>query len=155
MSEEGPGKKLPVIHPVNRPYWQGTIKSELRLQRCQPCGHLRHPATEVCPRCLSTEFAWIAASGRGTIYSFVIVRQALDKAWAGDVPYCVAIVALDEGPHLLTNISGIEMEDITIGHPVEVFFEHVNDDIALPKFKPAAAATGTDAGAGIHQEVLK
>ncbi len=87
--------------------------------------------------------AWTAASGRGTVYSFAIVRQALDKAWVADVPYCVAIVALEEGPHLLSNVTGIEIEAIEVGLPVQVFFDRVSEEIALPKFRPVAA--GDDA----------
>ena len=111
------------------------MRGELLLQRCECCGAYRRAASDLCPKCLSTDSVWTAASGRGTVYSFAIVRQALDKAWVADVPYCVAIVALEEGPHLLSNVTGIEMEAIEVGLPVEVFFERVSEEIALPKFK--------------------
>jgi len=134
--EQQPRKALPFIQPGMEPYWEGALKGELLLQRCQACGQYRHPASEVCPKCLGSEQAWVAASGLGTVYSFVIVRQALDKAWASEVPYCVAVVALQEGPHLLTNVTGIDMEDISVGLPVQVFFERASENIALPKFTP-------------------
>jgi uncharacterized OB-fold protein len=137
MSEAAPQKAVPAIDPGTEPYWEGALQGELRLQRCTACGAYRHPAAEVCPRCLSAEFDWVAASGRGTVYSFVIVRQALNKAWEADVPYCVAIVALEEGPHFLSNLTGIAVNDIAIDLPVEVYFEPVREGVTLPKFRPA------------------
>jgi uncharacterized protein len=131
-----PTKALPVVDPATKPYWEGALRGELLLPRCQSCGAYRQPASEICPRCLSSQSVWTAATGRGTVYSFAIVRQALDEAWAADVPYCVAIVALEEGPHLLSNVTGVEMEAVQVGLPVQVFFDRVSEEIALPKFRP-------------------
>jgi uncharacterized OB-fold protein len=148
--ERSARKALPIVDVATKPYWDGAVRGELLLPRCQCCGAYRQPASETCPRCLSTESVWTAASGRGTIYSFAIVRQALDEAWAADVPYCVAIVALEEGPHLLTNVTGIEVEAVTVGLAVQVFFDRVSEEIALPKFRPVAVGDDAEnrSGAG-------
>ena len=75
------------------------------------------------------------ASGQGTVYSFVIVREPL-RGWKFEVPYVVAIIELAEGPHMLSNVVGIPGEKVKIGMPVSAFFERVNEEISLPKFKP-------------------
>ncbi len=135
MTIDQPGRKaLPFIQPALEPYWAGALRGQLLLQRCQSCGTYRHPASDICPQCLASEHAWAAVSGRGTVYSFVIVRQALDRVWEADVPYCVAIVALEEGPHVLSNITGVAMENVAVGLAVHVYFDQVSDTVALPKF---------------------
>ena len=77
----------------------------------------------------------MAASGSGKVYSFVTVHESL-RGSGFDVPYVVAIIELDEGPHVLSNVEGVPMERVRIGMPVQVFFEQITDEIALPKFKP-------------------
>lgn len=137
--EHTPRKAIPLVEPVTAPFWEGGLTGRLLLQRCASCGAYRHPPSDICPKCLATDHAWVAASGKGTVYSFSIVRQALDKAWDADIPYCVAIVALEEGPHLLSNVTDVPVEDVAIGMSVEVFFERVGDAIALPQFRPTRA----------------
>src|SRR2546430_899310 len=95
-------KALPVPNEDTRPFWEGCAREVLLLQRCAACGVPRHPPSPRCPECLSADAAWVPASGQGTVYSYVVVHQALDPAWQGDVPYVVAIIALAEGPHILS-----------------------------------------------------
>lgn len=126
---------LPVVDDVNRPFWDGCREGELRLQRCS-CGELRYPISTVCPRCLSTEYAWEPVSGHGRVFSFTVFRHSYNDGWADRVPYDVAIVELDEGPRLITNVVGIALEELRVDLPVSVVFEP-EGDVVLPRFEPA------------------
>jgi uncharacterized OB-fold protein len=130
-------KPLPIINEDNAPYWEYAKKHELRMQKCTRCGHIRFPVSVVCPKCHSLEAEWTGLSGKGKVYSYVIYRMAYHPSYQNDIPYAVAIIQLDEGPRMESNITGCQMEDIRIDMPVEVYFDDVTDDISLPKFKPA------------------
>ncbi len=129
-------KPLPYISELSRPYWNAAKRHELALQRCQECGHHRYPAGDTCPRCLSDRLAWVKASGRGTVYSWVVFHQVYHPAFADDAPYAVAVVELEEGARLVSNLVNCKAEDIEIGMPVEVVFDDVTEEITLPKFQP-------------------
>ena len=126
-------KPLPIINEDNAPYWEYAKKHELRMQKCTRCGHIRFPVSIVCPKCHSMEAEWTRLSGKGKVYSYVIYHPS----YKDDIPYAVAIIQLDEGPRMESNITGCQMEDIKIDMPVEVYFDDVTEDISLPKFKPA------------------
>ena len=130
-------KPLSVIDADNAPYWEYCKKHELRMQKCAQCGHIRFPVSIVCPRCHSMEAEWTRLSGKGKVYSFAIYRRLYHEAFKDDMPYDVAIIQLDEGPRMISNVIGCEVEDIRIDMPVEVYFEDITDEFALPKFKPA------------------
>ena len=125
-------------HPTEdtEPYWEYAAKRELRMQKCKSCGHLRFPPSVICPRCWSQESEWTKLSGRGRVWSWVIFHQAFYPGYADDVPYNTAIIQLEEGPSLHTNVIGCRNQDIYIGMPVEVVFEQVTDEVTLPKFRP-------------------
>jgi hypothetical protein len=130
---------LPVPTPETRPFWDGVRKHELRLQRCRPCGeHFFYPRA-ACPRCLSPDFEWRVASGRGTLHTFTVVHRGA-RGFPLGPPYVIAMVALDEGPRLMTNLVGIEPDPsrIRIGMRVEVVFEDVTPEATLPRFRPSA-----------------
>ena len=133
-------KFKPVPTEDSEPYWEGCAKRELRMQKCHGCRHLRFPPSVVCPRCLSERSEWVRLSGRGRVWSWVVFWQAYYPGYAADVPYNTAIVELEEGPRLHTNITGCDNEDIFIGMPVEVHFEALDEEIVLPKFRPVAGA---------------
>jgi hypothetical protein len=128
---------LPVPTPETRPFWDGVRRHELLLQRCRPCGeHFFYPRA-VCPKCLSADLEWRAVSGRGTLHTFTVVHRGA-RGFPIGPPYVIAIVALDEGPRLMTNLVGIEPDParIAIGMPVEVVFEDVTPEVTLPHFRP-------------------
>ena len=127
---------LPIPNPDTEPFWQGCARGELLLQRCASCGSYRHPPSPVCQICLSFDHEWVPSEGHGTVYSFVVVHQAL-QGWKGEVPYVVAIVALAEGPRIVSNLVNVRPEEVKIGMPVSVLFERVTDEIFLPKFQSA------------------
>ena len=127
-------KPTPEINDENRAFWEGCRQSELRVQKCSNCGHIRH-LSPACPQCLKAEHEWVAASGRGTVYSWIVVHQRYNRAFEEDLPYNVTIVELDEGPRMVTSLVDVENQDIKAGTPVEVVFDRVTEEITLPKFK--------------------
>jgi uncharacterized OB-fold protein len=129
---------LPLIDDLNRPYWTGGEHGELRFWRCQACGYWIHPPSPRCPACLSKDLAVEATSGRAEVHTFTVNHQA----WMPGLepPFVVAIVELpeQEGLRLTTNILGVDPDDVYVGMPVEVRFEH-HDDVWIPVFVQGAA----------------
>lgn len=131
-----PAKPLPQISPDMAPFFEAAHRHELVVQRCTGCGALRFPARPICSRCLSREAEWVPASGRGTVFSFAIMHQAMHPGFAAEVPYAVVVIELDEGVRLLSNLVDCPTSDVRIGMPVEVVFDDVTPDVTLPKFRP-------------------
>ena len=129
-------KPLPAVTEDGAPYWEACRAGELRAQRCTACGHLRWPPSVVCPRCLAEGGEWIQLSGRGRIYSFIVVHRPQHPAFFEDVPYNVVIVELEEGIRLHSNVVGCANEELRVGMPVEVVFDKVSDEVTLPRFRP-------------------
>ena len=122
-----------------QPFWDGCARGELLLQRCAACGTWRHPPSPVCPNCLGDQAAWMTATGQGTVYSFVVVRETRARGWDKMVPYVVAVIALDEGPRMLSNLIDIAPEQVAVDMPVEVTFADVEGGATrLPLFRPRA-----------------
>ncbi|HZU78001.1 MAG TPA: Zn-ribbon domain-containing OB-fold protein [Dehalococcoidia bacterium] len=134
------GKPLPQPTPETAPYWEGCKQHELRLQFCNECRQFFFYPRIFCPKCLSDNVEWRAVSGKGTLLTYVLSARPA-PGFENEVPYAIAIVKLDEGPHLMTNIVNAEMkpEALPAGMPVEVVFEDVNENISIPKFQPAGA----------------
>lgn len=138
MTQEPYSKPLPRPNRLSRSFWDGAKRHELLLQKCAACGHVWFPPSMRCPKCLSGEYTWSKASGRGKVWSWIVMWQRYFAAFEHDIPYNVAYVELDEGPRLMTNIVGVENDAIYCEMPVEVVFEDVTPEISLPKFKPMA-----------------
>ena len=130
-------KPLPIINEETKPYWEYCQKHELRMQKCTQCGHIRFPISILCPQCHSMDSQWEKLSGKGSIYSYTVYRVAYHPAFKNDIPYVVAIIQLDEGPRMESNIIGCKPENVKIEMRVEVSFEDVTAEVSLPKFKPA------------------
>jgi uncharacterized OB-fold protein len=128
----------PSMSPDTQFFWDAAKEHRLVVQRCNECGRLRHPPRPMCPHCQSLSWGTIDATGRGTVHSFVMPKHP-PLPWFDD-PYIVVLVDLDEGTRLVSNLVGIAPDDVTIGMPVEVCFEHFDDDVVLPQFRPAARA---------------
>lgn len=139
MSEEGMryAKPLPKIRPMDRPYWEGTRLSELRLQRCGSCGTYRHPPSAFCQSCLSDDYTWEQASGGGVIWGRIFMHRVYFKGFADEVPYNIVWVALDEGPMITSAIIGAAHDDIQVNRRVTVAFDQATDEITFPKFRLA------------------
>lgn len=129
-------KPMPAITEDGAPYWEGCRRGELRVQRCGACRKLRFPPSVLCPHCLAEGGDWVPLSGRGTIWSFIVVHRPQHPAFFGDVPYNVAIVELEEDIRLHANVVDCPNEALRIGMPVEVVFDRVNDEVTLPRFRP-------------------
>lgn len=129
-------KPLPQPNGDTKPFWDGCKQHQLRFQRCKDCKHVRWPPSIVCPMCYSYDTEWVVASGKGKVYTFVVYRQVYHEAFRDDIPYITAIVELQEGPHLLTNIVGCNPEQVECDMPVEVVWENITEEFSLPKFKP-------------------
>lgn len=134
-----PGERpLPTPTPETEHFWDGTRAGELRLQRCDDCGHVYFPPRPFCPACASRAVSVFAASGRGRLESYVISHR---PHRAFEPPYAIALVALEEGPRLMSNIVECEQtpEALILDMPLEVVFEAQNDEITLPLFRPTDA----------------
>lgn len=130
------GKPLPQPNPDTKPFWDGCREHELRFQKCGVCGHVRWPPSIVCPVCYANDTEWITASGRGKIYTFAVYHQAFHKAFENELPYVTAIIELEEGPRLLSNIVDCDPQEVRCDMPLEVTWEDVTEEFSLPKFRP-------------------
>jgi uncharacterized OB-fold protein len=138
VSETSYAKPLPAPSPESRPFWEAARKHELRLQRCESCHAYWFPPSTVCQECLSEDWTWERVSGQGEVFSFVVMHRAYVPGFKPELPYNVALIALREGPHFLSNVVGCANEDIYVGMPVEVVFDDVTEEVTLPKFRPRA-----------------
>lgn len=131
-------RPLPRPDDDTRPFWEGCLQGELRMQRCAACGQFRFTPRPMCPACRSMESGWVRMSGRGTIYSFVVVHPPVMPAFQDQLPMPVVLVELEENPELrlIGNVRECAREQIRIGMPVEVVFEKVAEDVALPLWRP-------------------
>jgi len=127
----------PSMTPDTEFFWAGVREHRLLIQRCTNCGNLRHPPRPMCPHCQSLEWDTIEASGRGTVFSFVIPHHP-PLPWFPD-PFVVALVDLAEGTRIVTNVVGIAPEDVRMGMDVAVRYEEFDDGLVLPLFGPVGA----------------
>ena len=131
-----PTKPVPIASPESAPFWQAAKEHRLLIPRCNACKKFWFPPSQLCPHCLSADTGWEAVSGRGRIYSFVVFHRVYHPAFAGEVPYVVAIVELEEGPRMLTNIVGMPVDQVRCNMPVTVVFDDVSSELSVPKFTP-------------------
>ena len=131
----GFGELLPEINELNAPFWQGLSQGELRLLRCGGCGAHQYPPESFCYECGSRDLSWVAVEGKGTVYSYIVVHQVYHKAFKPYVPYTVAIVQLDEGPHMLTAMLELN-RNIAIGERVKPLIRHVDGERAFLSYVP-------------------
>lgn len=130
-------KPVPIVNPWARPFWDAARENKLKIQKCTDCNsHIFYPRI-ACPHCFSDNVEWVETSGKGKIYSYTVVENNAPSAFIGDLPYVVAVVRLEEGVQLLTNIVDCDPYEVECDMPVQVTFEKLNDEFTLPKFKPA------------------
>jgi uncharacterized protein len=127
---------LPAVTPLTQPYWDGARAKKVMFQQCRACGTNWHPPMPLCPTCHSTEINWLASAGTGSIYTYTIVRHPTHPAFQDKIPYVVAVVELDEGPRIVTNVKNCAVEDVRGGMRVSIFFEDATDSVALPQASP-------------------
>jgi uncharacterized OB-fold protein len=137
MTETVRPKPLPVITEENRPFWEGCRQGKLLLQYCEQCQTYQFYPRLYCMHCGAGETRWVEASGRGSVYSFTIIRQNKAPEFVRETPYNVALVQLEEGPRMMSSLVDCALEDLRVDLPVAVVFDEVNETISLPRFQPA------------------
>lgn len=126
---------LNTIDSDTRPFWEATKRRELLIQHCPTCNAYQFYPRVVCKNCLA-DVEWVAAKGIGTVYSFTEVHKVFNPEFKEKVPIIVALIALDEGPRMVTNLIGAAIEDVKIGMRVEVDFTHSFGEYNLAQFRP-------------------
>jgi uncharacterized OB-fold protein len=132
-----PTPPTPVADEASAPFFEGAATGRLMLMRCAGCGTHRYPSRDRCDVCWSTETEWVEATGRATLHSWVVFHQVYHPAFADRIPYNVAVVELEEGPRITTNIVGCDLHDLKASMKLNVMFEEVAKSMALAKFRPA------------------
>ena len=135
-------KLLPQPDLDTEEFWEGCKRHELLVQRCKECGMYRFPPRPMCHSCNGTEVEWVKVSGKGKVYSWIVVRESpsrpVQPGFAGDRPYAVVLVEIPDaaGIRILSNIVDCGIEDIKPDMPLEIVFDDISDEVSLPKFRP-------------------
>ena len=129
------GQPLPLPTRDNRPFWDAARRGELVFQRCTACRQFRHYPRPTCPGCLAREHTWERSTGRGTVWTWTIVRGPTLPAFEPKLPYNVVDVLMDEGVHLVSEVLDCRPEEIRAGMPVEAVFVPASAEITLVKFR--------------------
>jgi len=130
-------KPLPTPDADSRAYWQGLKDGKLLLQHCSDCRHVQFYQQSICRTCGGENLVHRAASGRGTVHSFSVVHRAPGPAFKQDTPYAILLVELDEGPRMISSLVDADPAALWFDMPVELVCEPVNDQVVLPRFRPA------------------
>ncbi len=129
-------RPMPTPDAATGPYWAAAHAGRFVMPRCNDCGKYHFYPHPLCPFCSSAKLEWVEVSGRGKLYSYTVVHRAPSKAFADEVPYVVAVVELDEGPRLMSNLTGCAPETAQIGMPLKVAFRKLSESVTLPVFEP-------------------
>ncbi len=129
----------PLADVITLPWWQVAAEHRLVVQRCTACGHTRLPPAPVCSECRSADAEWQEVSGRGEVYTYTIVHRPI--AADQPLPTVIAVIALEGagGVRMISNLVGADLGEIRIGMPVELVWEDMSSDLAIPRFRPRAA----------------
>jgi len=133
----------PLADVTTLPFWQAAAEHRLVVQRCTACGHTRLPPAPVCPECRSDAADWLEVPGRGQVYTYTVVHRPI--AAGQELPFVVAVIALEEsgGLRMISNVVGADPGTVEIGMPVELVWEDMSEELALPRFRPVAAQGGS------------
>jgi uncharacterized OB-fold protein len=131
-------KPIPVPSAESQAYWDGLRDRKLLMPRCDACRKYWFPPSLLCPHCNATNWTWTSTSGRGRIFSYVVYHRIYHPGFADEVPYAVAVIELDEGPRMVSNVIGIAPDKLACDLRVQVVYQPITDTITLPKFEPAA-----------------
>jgi uncharacterized OB-fold protein len=142
VTEPAVPKPRPVLEGLTAAYYEFCARGELRFQRCDDCGAWRHPPRVLCAGCGSSRWSWGRSTGRGRIFTWTVVHQAMSPAFLDEVPYAVIVVETDEGVRVVANLRGAGPEELRLDLPVEVTFETVDDTLTLPMFRPLRPSSG-------------
>ncbi|MCP5056406.1 MAG: Zn-ribbon domain-containing OB-fold protein [bacterium] len=126
---------LPELEGLAGEFYGYCRKGELRFQRCSDCGSWRHVPREMCADCGSWNWEWERSSGRGRVFTWTVVTRALHPAFQDACPYAPAVIEMDEGVRILSQVTDCSPDQLQIDMPVEVVFEDASEEVALPKFR--------------------
>ncbi len=129
-------KPRPVLEGLTGEYYEFCARGELRFQRCDECGRWRHPPRVLCAQCGSPRWTWTRSTGRGRVFTWTVVHQAMHPAFASEVPYAVLVVEMDEGVRVAANLRGGALDELRLDLPVDVEFEARDDTLTVPTFRP-------------------
>ncbi len=130
-------KPLPTVSGETKPFWDACRRGQLLIQKCDRCDEYQFYPRGICANCWSEDIKWVTASGKGTVWTYTVTYQNRTPGFAEDVPYVLALVELEEGVKMFTNIIECAHREVAIGMPVEVIFRQANNQISVPYFKPA------------------
>ena len=128
-------RALPAPDNASRHYWQSAAEGRLVVQRCTSCDVYQFYPRALCASCAG-ETEWVDASGRGTLYTFTVIRQNRSEAFAALSPYAVGLVELEEGVRMMSNIVECDVEELEVGMALEVLILKAADDVGLPFWRP-------------------
>ncbi len=133
-----PQKPLPKATPETEAFWQGCKEGKLTLPRCGDCNQFHYYPRAICPHCWGRTLTWEELSGKGKLYSYVISHRPA-PGFQEETPYAIAVVELDEGPRMMTNLTGVDQtpEALVLDMPLEITFEEVTEEVTMFKFKPS------------------
>jgi len=133
--------KKPLPRPLDpgltEPFWEAAKRHEFILPHCKTCDNVFWYPRSECPNCMSNDIDWVRGNGRGRVHTFTIIRQPGHPGFIDDVPYIYAIIQLDEGPRMISNVVDCPIEDVKIDMPVVAVFDDITPEWTLIKFKPA------------------
>ncbi len=129
-------KPLPETQPWSKEFWKASKQHKLLIQECRDCNSKIFYPRKLCPECWSSNLSWSESSGKGKIFTFTITMTGVEKKFQEDLPYILALVDLKEGVRMMTNIVECKPEEVKIGMDVEVVFEDITEEFALPKWRP-------------------
>ena len=127
---------LPLITTLSRVFWDGCRDGKLLYQHCKDCGEVIFFPKYLCPNCMSHNLEWLESKGKGKIDTFTVTYNFAPPAFMTEVPYCVAIIELEEGYRMMSNMVECDYEELECDMPVEVVFDPVTEEVTLPKFRP-------------------
>lgn len=132
-------RPMPGMNEDNQRYWESARKRALELPRCEGCGEVFYPLSSRCRKCLSASLTWKPVSGKATLVTWNVMHQVYDPAFASLAPYVVAVVKLEEGAQLISNIIDVAPGTLQAGMPLEVDYIDLNDEVTLPVYRVGAA----------------
>lgn len=127
------GAPSPDITPVSAPFWDAARAHRLLVQHCEGCGRNQFPPTMRCPSC-GAATVWVETEGRGVIHTFTVMRRAYHPSFELSLPYAVAVIQLDEGPMMLTDLIGADLGEVEVGRRVTVWYDDVGPELTIPRF---------------------
>jgi uncharacterized OB-fold protein len=129
-------RPLPQPDHISKTFWEAAAEGRVLYQECSSCGHRQFYPRAMCTDCAG-DVEWREASGRGTVHTFTVIRQNYAKPFRDDLPYVVAMVELDEGVKMMTNITDVDVDTVEVGMPVEAYTVKVEDGLGVIFWRPA------------------